>query len=285
MKLAPGPSRIRVSLALGSAVSIALVTLAGCGSSEAPTLASTSGPTLSPTANLTVPPTATPTSGAILADTPRPTQTPTPLQAGPGPSPAPDLSSTLAEAPVFDEQREIGQVEGISFMVTDGSEVTFKVKEQLARLPLPNDAVVRTRALSGVVRLDGGESIVQIDLHRLSSDNSFRDRWIRNRMFPDDPIATFTLSDVGSLPQGFARGDVVEAQVTGTLNIFGIDVPLTFAIEARDDGHSVFILGRTSFTWADFGLPRPSAMLVVSIEDEVRVEVLISVKPLAASPP
>ena len=261
-----------VGLASGSAVLIAVLTVAACGSSEVPTPTST------------VPPTAAPTSGATLVDTPLPIPAPTPRPAERGPSPTrtPSPTPTATEAPVFDERREIGQVEGISFLVTDGSEATFTVREQLTRLPLPNDAVVRTTALSGMVRLDGRESIVQIDLHRLSSDNFIRDRWIRNRMFPDHPTATFTLGDMGPLPLGFTKGDVVEAQVTGMLNIRGIDVLLTFEIEARDDGDSLFILGRTSFTWADFGMSTPTAVLVVSVEDEVKVEVLIAAKPLAA---
>ena len=57
-------------------------------------------------------------------------------------------------------------------------------------------------------------------------------------------------------------------------------VPLTFEVEARDDGNVVFILGRTTFTWDELQIPKPTARSVVSLDDEVRVEVLLSVTPV-----
>jgi lysophospholipid acyltransferase (LPLAT)-like uncharacterized protein len=41
----------------------------------------------------------------------------------------------------------------------------------------------------------------------------------------------------------------------------------------------MFILGRTTFTWDQLEVPRPQAQSVVSIEDEVRVEILLAVVP------
>ena len=53
-------------------------------------------------------------------------------------------------------ERTAGQYEGITFNVSEGSEATFTVEEQLANLPLPNDAVLRTTsALTGIVNFDG----------------------------------------------------------------------------------------------------------------------------------
>ena len=167
--------------------------------------------------------------------------------------------------------------------MSEGSEATFTVREQLARLPLPNDAVVRTSAISGEVHLDGRPSVIEIDLHQLHSDQALRDRYIRGRMFPDDPIAVVTVDDVGPLPEGFAEGEAVTARMPARLNIRGIEVPLTFDLEARDDGDVIFILGRTSFTWADLGMTAPTARIVVRIEDEVNVEVLLAVRPVKLS--
>ena len=71
----------------------------------------------------------------------------------------------------------------------------------------------------------------------------------------------------------------MERQVSGSLEIRGITVPLVFDIEARDDGDRVVILGRTTFTWQQLDITPPKAGPVTSIEDEVRVEVLLSVEP------
>ena len=175
--------------------------------------------------------------------------------------------------------RSIGEYDNISFIVSSGSEATFTVEEQLVRLPLPNDAVLRTTALSGTVHLDGRVSTVQIDLQKLSSDQSFRDRYVRERMFGDYPIATFTVSEIGPVPAGLDSGEVVMTQVAGILEIRGNTFPLGFEIEARDDGDRIFIVGRTMFTWEQLNIPPPTARSVASIENEVRVEVLLTAVP------
>ena len=76
---------------------------------------------------------------------------------------------------MFNDSRAIGNFDGVTFMVTDESEATFTVGEQLTRLPLPNDAVLKTNALTGEVFLDGRPSSISIDIHRLSSDQRLRD--------------------------------------------------------------------------------------------------------------
>ena len=173
----------------------------------------------------------------------------------------------------------MGEYEGVTFVVSEGSEATFTVTEKLASLSLPNDAVMRTVSLSGEVRLDGGASVFEIDLHSLSSDQANRDRYVQTRMFGGYPTATLTVPSVSDIPEGFAEGSEVETQVSGSLEIRGITVPLVFDIEARDDGDRVVILGRTTFTWQQLDITPPKAGPVTSIEDEVRVEVLLSVEP------
>ena len=197
------------------------------------------------------------------------------------PTVSPTVPPTPSVTPITssDGEREIGEVEGITFVVGEGSEATFTVEEKLSRLPLPNDAVVLTTALSGEVHLDGRSSVIDIDLHQLESDQSRRDSYIRSRMFPNDPIATFTLDDAGPLPRGFTDGEIVTTQITGQLAIRGVQVPITFDVEARDDGDVIFILGRTSFVWADFEMTAPNIARLVQVTDEVSVEILLAVRP------
>ena len=175
-------------------------------------------------------------------------------------------------------ERTVGEVEGVTFLVGMGSEATFTVREKLANLPLPNDAVMRTTAISGEVHFDGRPSVITIDLHKLGSDQERRDRYVRERMFPNDPIATFTLPDAGPLPKEFTDGETATGQVTGQLDIRGFQAPVAFEIEARDDGDVLYILGRTTFTWEDLGLTAPN-LSFVQVEDEVHVEILIAARP------
>ena len=256
------PTRtLKQAITLGLLAALLLVALAACGGdpedegaapepAEQPAAAATSAPTASQ-----------PAESPTIA--PAPTAAPEPT-AEPEPPAAP---------------RETGDVDGVTFIVGEGSEATFTVREELTSVPLPFDAVMRTEELSGEVHLDGRESRVSIALQTLSSDQEFRDRWSRNRLFGQHPTGTFILPDATPLPDGFADGDTVTTQVTGTLELLGQTFPVTFEIQARDDGDVVVILGKTTFTWADFNIEKPTARSVVSLDDEVRVNVLISARP------
>ena len=220
-----------------------------------------------PTAT-SVPPTAT--------DAPEPTSTSAPPP--PTATPEPPAATAAPAEPAAD--RDTGEVEGITFVVGMGSEATFTVNEKLASLPLPNDAVMRTDALAGEVHFDGRPSVITIDLHQLGSDQERRDRFVRERMFPNDPIATFTLPDAGPLPDEFTSGETATGEITGELEIKGFQAPIVFEIEARDDGDVVYILGRTTFTWEQLDIPPPN-LPFVQVKDEVHVEILIAARPAA----
>ena len=168
----------------------------------------------------------------------------------------------------------------MTFIVGEGSEATFTVEEKLRRLPLPSDAVVRTNNLGGEIHFDGRPSVIEIDLHQLRSDQALRDRYIRDRMFRQYPVAVFSLENIGILPRGFIDGEEVTTKVKGLLDIRGVQVPITFDIEARDDGDVIFILGRTSFEWADFGMTAPVIAGFVQVTDQVSVEVLLAIRPM-----
>ena len=220
-------------------------------------------------------PTATPTQAAPVATA---TATPTPLQTASAATPAPTQAAPTATPTPAPVQRAVGEVDGVAFVVGEGSEATFTVTEQLATLPLPIDAVMRTTGLSGEVRLDGGASEVAVDLHSMTSDSSQRDNYVRFRMFPGQLSATVAFGDLRPLPDGFTDGEEVSTSTTGELSINDVTHPLEFEIEARDDGDVVYVVGRTRFTWADIGMDPPSARIVVSVEDEVRVEVLLALR-------
>lgn len=139
---------------------------------------------------------------------------------------------------------------------------------------------MRTTALSGEVRFDGGQSRVVVDLHRLTSGQSLRDGYVRRTMFPQHPTAVFNLDHLGPLPPGFTEGQDVETRRAGVLEIRGIEAPLEFDLKVHDQGDVVEVQGRTGFIWQDFGLETPTAGIVLSVSDQVDVEVTLVLKPL-----
>lgn len=279
----------RPAILLSAALLLSLTAALACaGSAPAPAAptaipAATQPPAAAqPTSAPTAPPTTAPTSrpaatpAATVAAPPEPTDTPTATNPPPTTSPTepPPAAPTEPALPAADP---------MEFTVSDGSEATFTVNEKLAWLDLPNDAVMRTDALSGVVYLDGRPSTIDIDLHSLASDSDRRDRYVRQRMFPNDPIATFTVTDLGELPNPLPPGEVITREVAGELAINGVVKPLTFAVEARRDPDALFILGRTTFTWDELEIPPPNIPGRIQVKDEVRVEVLLSAVPQSGS--
>lgn len=226
----------------------------------------------------------TPTTAAATTEAPAtPTPAPTAAAPAPTPTPPPAPATPAASTPAYDEDRAIGDIEGVTFVVAEGSEVTFTVEEQLTRLPLPIEAVMRTEEVSGEFQADGSPVVITIDLHSLTSDQDRRDQYVRQRMFSGHPTATFTVDGDRAFPDGFTDGDEVMTQVEGTLSIRGMEFPLTFDITARDDGNVVYLLGETTFTWADLGMEEPQAGIVVWVAEEVLVNVILALKPLQGS--
>jgi len=96
-------------------------------------------------------------------------------------------------------------------IVPERSLATIRVREQVAAIPAPGDAMLTTRAFTGAVVLlpDGGfatGSSFAADLDTLKSDEPLRDEWIKfntlnTRVYPR---AEFTLARVSGMPMPIA---------------------------------------------------------------------------------
>ena len=168
----------------------------------------------------------------------------------------------------------IGSPAAQLFTVGAGSKGLFKVDENLRGA----DVVVslETETLNGVVDFRSNSASVEIDLHTLMSDQSRRDRYVREQMFPGQPVATVHFADLGDVQAPFIDGkEELKTKLTGTVNVNGTDADLEFDITARlDNGTDLVVLGTAKFVWADFGMEAPVGQIFV-VEDEVTVEILL----------
>jgi len=168
-------------------------------------------------------------------------------------------------------------IDGV-FTVGEGSEATFTVNEQLAKLPLPNDAVLRTDVISGNIDLSNENASLVIDLHTLKSDESRRDKYVRTQLFPSQPTAFISVTEFPPVPEGFTDGQSFTSTIIATVNVNGVDADIEFELESRLDTDRLLVLVKADFTWADFGMPTPTSRFWV-LQDEVHVEALVSATP------
>lgn len=184
-----------------------------------------------------------------------------------------DLSQ-IQDQDTSDDTSETQSGGAMLFSIGSGSQGLFKVDETLRGL----DIVVslETNALTGSIDLDNGTADVEIDLQTLTSDQSRRDRYVRERMFPSQPVATVRFDSLGEVPDSFfSSGEELTTTLTATVNVNGVDADLNFDITARlDNGESLWILGTAQFVWADFGMTAPASGFY-TVEDEVTVEILL----------
>lgn len=193
---------------------------------------------------------------------------------------ATDTATAAAAGGVPASFTKQADLKGVTFVVGQGSQATFTVNEKLAQLTLPNDAVMKSSALTGDIRLDGRPSKITLDTTTLTSDQSRRDQAVQRMIFSKAPTAVLTIPAITTLPETYQPGQTVKQQVAGTLAINGVEKPMAFEVEARMDGTTLNVLGKSSFVWKDFNMSPPNTPSV-TVQDQVAVQVLLVATPTA----
>jgi polyisoprenoid-binding protein YceI len=191
-------------------------------------------------------------------------------------------SPTLAPAAtVAASGGALGEGQILLQFAPSGNEARYRVREQLANVSLPSDAVGRTSAISGaiVINADGSiasdQSKVSVDITGLKSDRSQRDRYLQNNVLQTSqyPAAEFVPTGVTGLPSPLPTSGAVAFQLTGDLTVHGVTKSVTWDVTATaTDGNDLAGTATTSFTFADFGLTQPRVPVVLSVEDTIKLE-------------
>jgi polyisoprenoid-binding protein YceI len=162
-----------------------------------------------------------------------------------------------------------------------GNEARYRVREQLANVSLPSDAVGRTSAISGaiVINADGSvasdQSKVSVDITGLKSDRSQRDRYLQGNVLQTSkyPTVEFVPTSATGLPSPLPTSGAVAFKLTGDLTVHGVTKPVTWDVTATaTDGNDLAGTATTSFAFADFGLTQPRVPVVLSVEDTIKLE-------------
>jgi polyisoprenoid-binding protein YceI len=164
-------------------------------------------------------------------------------------------------------------------VVADESEVRYRVREQLVGLNFPNDAVGATSAVEGGVAFDAQgrflrDSRFTVDLRALRSDEARRDNYLRRNTLETEryPTVTFVPTEARRLPFPLPQSGSVPFELVGDLTVKEATRRVTWEARASFDGPRVSLRARTAFRFGDFGLRVPRVSVVLSVEDDIKLE-------------
>lgn len=165
-------------------------------------------------------------------------------------------------------------------VAAEGNEARYRVREQLARIDFPSDAIGRTARIEGgiVIEPDGrivaASSRFVIDLASLQSDADRRDNYLRRRTLQTDsfPSAVFVPGEFHGVSFPLPASGELKFHLMGDMTVRGVTRPVTWEVTARLDGDAVVGQATTRFTFAEFQLDKPRVASVLSVEDDIRLE-------------
>ena len=166
--------------------------------------------------------------------------------------------------------------------LTTGSKARYKVREQLAGISFPSDAVGTTESVTGVIvvnpdgTIDGSASKITVDLKTLSSDQQMRDGYIQNRTLETAKYPT--LEFVPKRVVGLAAGPLPATgqagfQLIGDMTLHGVTAEATWNVVATFANDAVAGRGTTTLNFDTFKLTKPTLARLLSVDDKIELEI------------
>jgi polyisoprenoid-binding protein YceI len=174
-----------------------------------------------------------------------------------------------------------GQAGPVRFeLAPSGNEARYRVKEQLAGVDLPGEAVGATSAITGAVVLGSSGAIVPgsssftVDITGLKSDSARRDGYIQRNTLQTAqyPKVELAITELRGLKYPLPASGELKFELIGDLTVHGVTKPSTWQVTAVPRDGGIAGTATTSFAFADFGLTKPRVMSVLSVEDTIALE-------------
>lgn len=284
-------------LALLSLIAIAALLIGCSGSAPAAAPTAQPSPAAAPQTSAPTPAPAPPTAAPAPTTAPAPTQAPpttapvpttapaaqpSPTQAPPTAAPAVAPAATTAPAPAQAPAAPAASSGGaVVFTLGEGTIARYKVEEVLARTGSWT-ATGETAEVAGQLAFDAdgalipAESGVIVQAATLVTDSDRRDRYVRERTLNASqyPEIVFRPTAIDGLPMPLteAQGSI-DFAISGDLTIRDQTRPTTWSASADFGAADISGVASVEFTFADFGMDKPSVPIVLSVEDTIRLEI------------
>ncbi len=164
--------------------------------------------------------------------------------------------------------------------VPGANHARYRVREQLAGLNFPSDAVGETTEIVGQLALTEGGSVdaalsrFTIDMGTLESDSDRRDNFLRRNTLDvaNHPTLTLLPQELEGLPVPTPDSGEHTFVLVAEMVLQDVSHPSRWEVTARFDGDDVEGTARATFTFEELGLTKPRVGSVLSVADEIHLE-------------
>jgi polyisoprenoid-binding protein YceI len=193
----------------------------------------------------------------------------------------PATTKSVSSSEAAPAQAKGSSVAGLRFVVAPmGNEVRYRIREQLVRVDLPNDAIGRTSEISGGIVLSSSGELIPSEskfvarVGSLKSDRDRRDGFVRRNVLVTDqyPTVEFSPTAVRGLPKSLPTSGSHKFDVVGNLTVKGVTRPTTWRVNAEAKNGQVTGSASTGFTFSDFNIEQPRVPIVLSVADTIKLE-------------
>ncbi|MCC7010040.1 MAG: YceI family protein [Acidobacteria bacterium] len=210
------------------------------------------------------------------------------LAAGPGISvlgaqgapPAPGGGRAAAPAP--DPKRPA------KLDIAEGTRARYRVREQLAGINFPSDAVGSTESVTGTIvinpdgSVDRAKSKITVDLRTLTSDQQMRDGYVQRNTLETEkfPFLELVPTRAVGLPVPFPSAPPAQAgfQLIGDMTLHGVTSEATWNVVATFGNDAVSGRATTTLLFPTYKIAKPSLARLLSVDDKIELEVEFKAK-------
>ncbi|MEO8076106.1 MAG: YceI family protein, partial [Acidobacteriota bacterium] len=167
--------------------------------------------------------------------------------------------------------------------IADGTKARYKVREQLAGINFPSDAVGTTESVTGTIvinpdgSIDAAKSKLTVDLRTLKSDQQMRDGFVQGRTLETDkfPLIEFVPRRAVGLPVPLPAGMQAQAgfQLIGDMTLHGVTKETTWNVVATFGNDQVAGRATTTVLFPTFNMTKPSLARLMSVDDKIELEI------------
>lgn len=159
----------------------------------------------------------------------------------------------------------------------------YKVREQLAGINFPSDAVGTTESVTGTVvinpdgSIDAARSKLTVDLRTVKSDQQMRDGYVQQRTLETQkyPTLEFVPRRAVGLPNPLPAGMQAQAgfQLVGDMTLHGVTKEVTWNVVGTFGNDQVAGRATTTLLFPTFNLTKPSLARLLSVDDKIELEI------------